>query len=79
MNAGGRTRTDMRLLSLDFESSAYANFATPARELRIIKLFDIYRQLSRKPLRGRKANLPNCLPFLRRKAGVSRINAIRMQ
>ena len=29
--AGGRTRTDMSVTSLDFESSAYTNFATPAR------------------------------------------------
>ena len=28
--AGGRTRTDMSVTSLDFESSAYTNFATPA-------------------------------------------------
>ena len=28
--AGGGTRTRMSLTSLDFESSAYANFATPA-------------------------------------------------
>ena len=30
--AGGRTRTDMSVTSLDFESSAYTNFATPALE-----------------------------------------------
>ena len=34
--AGGRTRTDMSVTSLDFESSAYTNFATPAA-LEIIK------------------------------------------
>jgi hypothetical protein len=31
VGAGGRTRTDMSVTSLDFESSAYTNFATPAR------------------------------------------------
>ena len=31
--AGGRTRTDMRLPSPDFESGAYTNFATPAWNL----------------------------------------------
>jgi hypothetical protein len=30
-SAGGRNRTDMPLRALDFESSAYTNFATPAR------------------------------------------------
>jgi hypothetical protein len=29
--AGERSRTVMGLLPLDFESSAYTNFATPAR------------------------------------------------
>ncbi len=32
-NAGGRNRTDMSISPLDFESSAYTNFATPARNL----------------------------------------------
>ncbi len=31
MYAGERSRTVMGLLPLDFESSAYTNFATPAR------------------------------------------------
>jgi hypothetical protein len=31
LGAGGRTRTDMSVTSLDFESSAYTNFATPAK------------------------------------------------
>ncbi len=43
-NAEGRSRTDMGLLPLDFESSAYTNFATPAREFKIIKLFPAERQ-----------------------------------
>jgi hypothetical protein len=36
--AGGRTRTDMSVTSPDFESGAYTDFATPALELRIIKM-----------------------------------------
>ena len=35
--AGGRTRTDMSVTSLDFESSAYTNFATPAHGADIIR------------------------------------------
>ena len=31
--AGGRTRTDMSLTSPDFESGAYTNFATPAKNV----------------------------------------------
>ncbi len=33
--AEGRSRTDMGLLPLDFESSAYTNFATPARVIEV--------------------------------------------
>ena len=34
--AGGRTRTDMVSLPLDFESSASANFTTPANGVAMI-------------------------------------------
>mgnify|MGYP006969321100 CR=1 FL=1 len=38
LGAGGRTRTDMgRESPLDFESSAYTNFATPAFSTRLSK------------------------------------------
>ena len=35
-NAGGRTRTDMSQGSLDFESSAYTDFTTPAEYIFIV-------------------------------------------
>lgn len=44
-NAEGRNRTDMGLLPLDFESSAYTNFATSARNTND-KILPLSRQAS---------------------------------
>jgi hypothetical protein len=59
VNAGGRTRTDMGLLPPDFESGAYTDFATPARNLD-----DKTIRAARQPGGGDLERLKNLLPNL---------------
>ena len=72
-NAEGRNRTDMGLLPLDFESSAYTNFATSAR-INNDKFLQVSRQVVAETLR---ANLSfNLLYVVRKSSGMLRVSLI---